>query len=97
MGYPSDRIRLVLNRADSRVGITQEDVVQVIGRTPDVMVPSDREIARSVNEGMPIVAAKSHSNAAKAFNRLASMYNGASPATTNGRFHLKRNKEKGSK
>ena len=97
MGYPSDRIRLVLNRADSRVGITQEDVVQVIGRTPDVMVPSDREIARSVNEGMPIVAAKSHSNAAKAFNRLASMYNGASPATTNGRFHLKKNKEMGSK
>ena len=97
MGYPSDRIRLVLNRADSRVGITQEDVVQVIGRTPDVMVPSDREIARSVNEGMPIVAAKSHSNAAKAFNRLASMYNGASPATTNGRFHLKKNKEKVSK
>jgi len=98
MGYPSDRIRLVLNRADSRVGITQEDVVQVIGRTPDVMVPSDREIPRSVNEGMPIVAAKSHSNTAKAFNRLASMYNGASPATTNGRFHLrKKKKEKGSK
>jgi len=98
MGYPSDRIRLVLNRADSRVGITQEDVVQVIGRTPDVMVPSDREIPRSVNEGMPIVAAKSHSNTAKAFNRLASMYNGSQPATTNGRFHLrKKKKEKGSK
>ncbi len=98
MGYPSDRIRLVLNRADSRVGITQEDVVQVIGRTPDVLVPSDREIPRSVNEGMPIVAAKSHSNTAKAFNRLASMYNGSQPATTNGRFHLrKKKKEKGSK
>ena len=98
MGYPSDRIRLVLNRADSRVGITQEDVVQVIGRTPDVMVPSDREIPRSVNEGMPIVAAKSHSNTAKAFNRLASMYNGSQPVTTNGRFHLrKKKKEKGSK
>ena len=55
MGYPSDRIRLVLNRADSRVGITQEDVVQVIGRTPDVMVPSDREIPRSVNEGMFVI------------------------------------------
>ena len=98
MGYPSDRIRLVLNRADSRVGITQEDVVQVIGRTPDVLVPSDREIPRSVNEGMPIVAAKSHSNTAKAFNRLASMYNGSQPATTNGRFHLRKKKnEKGSK
>jgi pilus assembly protein CpaE len=97
MGYPTDRIRLLLNRADSRVGITQEDVVAVIGRIPDVMVPSDREIPRSVNEGQPIVSAKAHSNAAKAFNRLASMYDGSTPATTNGRFHLMKKKEKGSK
>ena len=96
MGYPTDRIRLLLNRADSRVGITQEDVVSVIGRIPDVLVPSDREIPRSVNEGQPIVSAKAHSNAAKAFNRLASMYDGSTTqATTNGRFHLM--KKKGSK
>jgi pilus assembly protein CpaE len=91
MGYPSERIRLVLNRADSRVGITQEDVVSVIGRTPDVMIPSDREIPRSVNEGTAIVVAKSRSEAAKAFKRLASLYDGSAPqATTNGRFHVKK-------
>ena len=28
----------------------------IIGRAPDVLVPSDREIPRSVNEGTPIVA-----------------------------------------
>ena len=88
MGYPSDRIRLVLNRADSRVGITQDDVVAVMGRRPDVMVPSDREIPRSVNEGMPIVATKARSEAAKAFQRLASLYDGSNQAATNGRFHL---------
>ena len=74
MGYPTESVSLVLNRADSRVGITHEDVSAIIGRTPDVMIPSDREIPRSVNEGTPIVAAKERSEAAKAFNQLADRY-----------------------
>jgi pilus assembly protein CpaE len=91
MGYPRDRVRLVLNRADSRVGITQDDVRSVIGREPDIMVPSDREIPRSVNEGMPIVTAKSRSEAAKAFQKLAALYESPQPAAaTNGKFHLKK-------
>jgi pilus assembly protein CpaE len=74
MGYPTESISLVLNRADSRVGITHEDVTAIIGRTPDVLIPSDREIPRSVNEGTPIVAAKERSEAAKAFHALADRY-----------------------
>jgi len=92
MGYPRDRIQLVLNRADSRVGITQDDVRSIIGRDPDVLVPSDREIARAVNEGIPIVAAKSRSEAAKAFQKLAALYDVTKPASQNGngRFHIKK-------
>ena len=74
MGYETERVSLVLNRADSRVGITPEDVSMIIGRTPDVAVPSDREIPRSVNEGTPIVAARQGSAAAKAFRSLADRY-----------------------
>jgi pilus assembly protein CpaE len=74
MGYDRERIRLVLNRADSRVGITRDDVVAVLGRQPDVTVPSDRDIPRSVNEGTPIVLTKSRSDAAKAYRVLASHY-----------------------
>jgi pilus assembly protein CpaE len=92
MGYSSDRTRLVLNRADSRVGITQDDVLAVIGRSPDVLVPSDRDIPRSINEGMPIVLAKERSDAAGAFRQLASFYDGSSLAAKNGRFHLLRKK-----
>jgi pilus assembly protein CpaE len=94
MGYPADRTRIVLNRADSRVGITQDDVVAVLGRLPDAMVPSDREIARSVNEGMPIVLAKERSEAASAFRQLAGFYNMSTPPSQNGhrRFHLLRRK-----
>jgi pilus assembly protein CpaE len=74
MGYSSERVSLVLNRADSRVGITHGDVAAIIGRAPDVLVPSDREIPRSVNEGTPIVASQERSGAAKAFNQLADIY-----------------------
>jgi pilus assembly protein CpaE len=74
MGYDTDHVSLLLNRADSRVGITPDDVSTIVGRAPDVSVPSDREIPRSVNEGTPIVAAKPSSGAAKAFRALADRY-----------------------
>jgi len=74
MGYEPEHVKLVLNRADSRVGITKEDVSQILGRTPDVMVPSDRDIPRSINEGLPIVTAKPRSEAARAFRALADLY-----------------------
>jgi pilus assembly protein CpaE len=75
MGYPTERVALVLNRADTKVGITKEDVAAIIGRHPDVLVPSDREIPRSVNEGQPIVLSNERGEAARAFRQLASIYN----------------------
>lgn len=71
MGYDPDRIVLVLNRADSRVGIDDEDVLAVVGRRPDIRIPSDVEVTRAVNEGTPIVIAKPDSAGAKAFRALA--------------------------
>jgi pilus assembly protein CpaE len=74
MGYDQSRISLVLNRADTRVGITHEDVDAIIGRSPQVMVPSDRQIPISVNEGTPIVIHEERSDAARAFQKLATHY-----------------------
>jgi pilus assembly protein CpaE len=74
MGYETDHVSLVLNRADSRVGITPDDVSTIVGRVPEVSIPSDREIPRSINEGTPIVAARPSSGAAKAFRGLADRY-----------------------
>jgi pilus assembly protein CpaE len=92
MGYESGRTRLVLNRADSRVGITREDVVAIIGRTPDVFIPSDRDVPRSINEGTPIVVAKDKSDAAKAFRALAELYEPRADVKSNGRGFLRRKK-----
>ena len=74
MGYEGSRIQVVLNRADTRVGITIDDAIAVLGRKPDVLVPSDREIPRTVNEGDPVVIARPRTEAARAFRSLAELY-----------------------
>jgi pilus assembly protein CpaE len=74
MGYDRSKIRVVLNRADTRVGITSEDVLTILGCTPDIYVPSDRDIPRAVNEGTPIVTASPGSAAARAYRSLGSAY-----------------------
>jgi pilus assembly protein CpaE len=74
MGYESERIRIVLNRANTSVGITRNDVVSILGRTPDILVPSHRDIARSVNEGVPLVLSQKRSEASRAFEALAGLF-----------------------
>jgi pilus assembly protein CpaE len=74
MGYDPSELTLVLNRADTNVGISMPDVERLLGRRPDVLVPSDRAIPRALTLGEPIVAAEPRSGAAKAFGDLAKRY-----------------------
>lgn len=74
MDYQSDRIKLVLNRADSKVGISLDDVAAIMGRRPSILIPSDRTLTRSINEGEPIAAANRRNDATRAFHALASVY-----------------------
>jgi pilus assembly protein CpaE len=74
MEYDPASIKVVLNRADSRVGVTPEDVSSLLGRMPDVRVPSHRDITRSVNEARPIVLSGGNAEARKAFMGLAASY-----------------------
>jgi pilus assembly protein CpaE len=74
MGYDPRAITLVLNRADSSVGITQVDVERLLGRAPDVLVGSDRAIPRALTSGQPIVIAEPKSKAARSYAALAERY-----------------------
>ena len=74
MGVAPERIRLVLNRADTSVGIKRSEAEAILGRTPDVFVPSDRQIPRATTDGQPIVVASGRSEAARAFHGLADLY-----------------------
>ncbi|MDX6657347.1 MAG: pilus assembly protein CpaE [Solirubrobacteraceae bacterium] len=82
MGYDRSRVKIVLNRADSRVGVTADDVTKLLGQAPDVFVPSHRDITRSVNEATPIVMSGGNAEARRAFQSLAGSYaaGGSTPA-----------------
>jgi pilus assembly protein CpaE len=93
MGYPLERVRVVLNRADSNVGISHADVVAVLGRAPDVLIPSQRDVVRHINAGQPIVTAARRSEPAKALRALSELVLGdTAPAkpTNGGRRLLRR-------
>jgi pilus assembly protein CpaE len=74
MDYDPEAIKLVLNRALTHVGISSSAVTAVLGREPEVLVPSDREIPRAINEGVPIIVAQPKSEASDAFRSLATFY-----------------------
>ncbi len=73
MDYDRSRVKIVFNRANTNVGIEREDVLAILGRDVDVLIPSHRDIARSVNQGTPIVL-DAASDAARAFRSLAALY-----------------------
>ena len=54
LGYESGKIRLVLNRADSALGIRVSDVEHSIGRKVDDTIVSDgRSVVYALNRGVP--------------------------------------------
>jgi len=84
MGFNPREVTLVLNRADTSVGIAMGDVERLLGGKPEVLVPSNRAIPTAITEGRTIVAAEPQSAAARAFASLAQKYleprNGKRPA-----------------
>jgi pilus assembly protein CpaE len=73
MEYDRRRVKILLNRANTNVGIEREDVLAILGRDVDILVPSNRDITRSINQGIPI-ATQRGSEAGKAFRQLAELY-----------------------
>jgi pilus assembly protein CpaE len=76
IGVQAER-QLILNRADSKVGLNPSDVEDVMGMTIACSIPSTREIPLSLNLGTPIVASEPKSAVAKHFRQLARLYSPA--------------------
>jgi pilus assembly protein CpaE len=73
MEYNPRRIKVLLNRANTKVGIERDDVLAILDRDVDVLLPSHLEIARSINQGLPI-ALRGSSEASSVFHGLARQY-----------------------
>jgi len=70
MDVPSTRILPVLNRANTKVGLLVADVTKVLGRAPEVAVPSDRGVPQSVNASRPIICMQPKSSPARSFRAI---------------------------
>jgi pilus assembly protein CpaE len=70
MDVPSARILPVLNRANTKVGLLVADVTKVLGRAPEVAVPSDRGVPQSVNASRPIICMQPKSSPARSFRAI---------------------------
>lgn len=55
LGYPKEKIFVVLNRADSKVDIEIDEIEKTIKRSIDIKIPSDRIVPLSINKGIPVV------------------------------------------
>jgi pilus assembly protein CpaE len=82
LGYSSDKIRLVLNRADSTLGIRVADVEHSIGRKVDHTIVSDgRSVVYALNRGVPFFLSNREAQVSQDILRLAQAITGPSPAS----------------
>jgi len=81
LGYDSEKVRLVLNRADSSLGIRVADVEHSIGRRVDHTIVSDgRSVVYALNRGVPFFLSNREAQVSQDILRLASAVVGTKPA-----------------
>ena len=72
LGYEGGKVRLVLNRADSALGIRVADVEHSIGRKVDETVVSDgRSVVYALNRGVPFFLSNREAQVSQDILRLA--------------------------
>lgn len=71
LSFPHGRIKVVLNRANTKVGMKPSEVEQALGMKLQNHVPSDRAVPVSVNRGKPVVLADEGSDFGRSVRALA--------------------------
>jgi pilus assembly protein CpaE len=72
LGYPDDRMCLVLNRATQLAGLSFDDVASMLGSRTILQIPAGGpEVTQAINEGRPLVLHQPRSPVARALQTLA--------------------------
>jgi pilus assembly protein CpaE len=77
LGISNDRLRVVLNRANSKVGVSLDDVERVLKVKVDSKIPSSELVPQSLNKGKPVYLSDPISDVAKAVEEVANLIIGA--------------------
>lgn len=68
--YPKEKIKLLLNRADSKVRLSLKDVEQSLEMKATATIPSDIIVPLSVNKGTPVITGAPRSPVSRSLYRL---------------------------
>jgi pilus assembly protein CpaE len=71
LSFPTAKVQVVLNRANTKVGMKQKEVESALEQRVRFQVPSDRAVPLSVNRGNPVVLAESGADFSKAVREMA--------------------------
>jgi pilus assembly protein CpaE len=71
LSFPASRIKFVMNRANSKVGLKTKEVEAALKVKVDFEIPSERTVPICVNRGNPAVLAEPSSDFSKAVATLA--------------------------
>jgi pilus assembly protein CpaE len=72
LGYPSERVRLLLNRYSRHGDSARAALEEVLNVPPYQVIPEDTEVvAEAINEGVPVSEIKRNSGVARALKQLA--------------------------
>jgi len=82
LGFPADRLDLVLNRVSPKVGVTRADVESALGTPVRFEIPNDPVVALAVNRGEPAVLTDADSPFAGAVAEIAASIRPARAAAT---------------
>lgn len=77
LGQTAAARHLVLNRADTTVGLDLDDVQATLNLPPAVTIPNAAAVTRSVNEGRPLTQDDAAGPAAAAFAELVERFAGS--------------------
>jgi pilus assembly protein CpaE len=71
LSFPATRIKFILNRANTKVGLSKREVESALKVAVHAEVPSDRAVPVSVNRGTPAVLSDPGSDFSKAMIGIA--------------------------
>jgi pilus assembly protein CpaE len=71
VGVAPERVRVVLNRANSDVGFPPDEVSKALGHPVAAGLPSDVAVPRSINDGVPVVWHSPKAKISKALSKLS--------------------------
>jgi pilus assembly protein CpaE len=74
LGISEPRRHLVLNRADSKVGLDVQDVETVLGMSVDLALPSTRAVPLALNQGIPLIESDPRAPATRQLEQLAARF-----------------------